>query len=293
VQPVRELRALVRPARPSQWIKNGLVLVPLVFGRKILDPEAVWAAVQAFAAFSLAASAGYVLNDLHDVEADRHHPEKRSRPLASGAVSAGGARALAAALAATSLALAAGLGLASLAIVVGYMALSLAYTFALRGLVILDVMAIGALFILRVEGGAVAAGVPASHWLLIATGLLALFLGLGKRRHELQLLGEAAAAHRKALGAYGVRFLDQAVSLTTATALITYLLYALAPETVAYVGSRGMLLGAPFALYGLLRYLHLIYDAERGGDPTETLIRDPGIVGAVIGFVLVSGWVLY
>ena len=142
-----------------------------------------------------------------------------------------------------------------------------AYTFWLKRVAIVDVLAIGTFYVLRVLAGSFAVGVPASDWLLMATGLVAIFLGLCKRRHELLLLGECAADHRATLGRYGSRFLDAAISLTTSTTLIAYLLYAVSPETVAKFGSRGMLVGAPFVFYGLLRYLHLVYTDGQGGSP--------------------------
>ena len=286
-------RAVVALLRPRDWVKNALVLAPLLFGAKLLEPVAVGHALLAALAYCLAASAGYVWNDYADRAADRLHPVKRQRPLASGAVAPGQALGLSALLAAAALVLAgtlpAGVPLC-LAAALGLMAV---YSFGLKRVAIVDVLVIGAFYVLRVMAGSFAVGVPASYWLLMATGLVAVFLGLCKRRHELLLLGEDAAGHRETLGRYGGRFLDAAISLTTSTTLIAYLLYTIAPETVARVGSHGMLAGAPFVFYGLLRYLQLVYGEGHGGNPTELVVADPGVLVAALGFALVSAFVIY
>jgi 4-hydroxybenzoate polyprenyltransferase len=279
--------------RPAQWIKNALVLAPLLFGGRLFEPRPLLRTIAAFAAFCLAASAGYVVNDLRDLDGDRAHPSKRLRPLAAGTVTPERARSLALGLALGALALSLPLGLGFVAAVGAYLAVTSLYSAWLRRLAIVDVMTIGLLFVLRVEGGSLAAGVAPSDWLLVSTALLAVFLGLCKRRHELLLLGDGASAHREALGGYAPQFLDPAISLLTSTALITYLLYAMAPETVARVGSTRMLLGGPFVLYGLLRYLQLTYARDGGGDPTDVLLSDPGVVVAVAGFALVAFAVHY
>jgi len=288
-----DARAFAALVRPRDWVKNALVLAPLLFGARLFDAGAVAHAALAALAYCLAASAGYVWNDFADREADRLHPAKRTRPLASGAVSAGQALLLSAALAALALALAGALPRGVLACVVASLALMASYSFGLKRVAIVDVLAIGAFYVLRVLAGSAAVGVPASDWLLMATGLVAIFLGLCKRRHELLLLGEDAAGHRAALGRYGSRFLDAAISLTTSTTLIAYLLYAVSPETVAKFGTRGMLAGAPFVFYGLLRYLHLVYTEGRGGSPTELVATDPGVLAAAIGFAITSALVIY
>lgn len=286
-----------RPAlellRPTQWIKNTLVLAPLLFSGRLFEPGPLLRSLCAFAAFCCAASAGYVWNDLRDLESDREHPTKRLRPLPSGAVALEDARRMARILALSSLGLALLVGLQEVAVVASYLAVTSAYSLWLRRIVIVDVMTIGLLFVLRVEGGSLAAGVWPSDWLLVSTALLAVFLGICKRRHELLLLGETAAAHRAALRDYGPQFLDAAISLLTSTALVTYLLYATSPETVARVGSTGMLLGGPFVLYGLLRYLQLIYTRDEGGNPTDVLLSDPGVLAAVGAFGLVAFVVHY
>jgi 4-hydroxybenzoate polyprenyltransferase len=272
-------------------VKNGLVVVPLVFSGELLAPGRLARVALAVLAFCCASGAGYALNDLHDLEADRRHPAKRQRPLASGALPRRLAVLGLAALLGVAAAAGGALGGGFSFVLGGYFLGSLAYTHWLKRFAILDVLSIGALFLLRVQGGAVAAGVVASDWLFLVSGLLAVFLGLCKRRHELLLLGEGAAAHRASLREYTPQFLDAAISLTTSTALVTYVLYARAPETVARIGSSALLVGVPFVLYGLLRYLHLVYSKERS--PTEALLSDPGVLLAAALFTAVSAFVIY
>lgn len=293
--PARRFRhgVLLEQIRPGNWAKNVLVLAPLVFGARLFEIEAVIASLLAFVAFSLAASAGYVVNDLHDLERDRVHPVKRQRPLAAGTLSWNAAVWLATGLTLAALSVGLCLGAQFLVLVITYLAFQVAYTWWIKDVVILDVLGLGAFYVLRVYAGAAAISVPASDWLLLATGLLAVFLGLCKRRHELVLLGHEADRHRGVLGHYDEQFLDPAISLTTSTALITYLLYAMSPETVAKFGSRGMLAGSPFVLYGLLRYLHLVYTHGKGGSPTDVVVTDPGVIASVIGFAVVSALVVY
>lgn len=287
------MNALVALLRPRDWVKNTLVLAPLLFGAKLTDAEAVGRALIAALAFCLAASAGYVWNDLADREADRRHPVKRTRPLAAGTVNVRSALLLSLGVLIGAFALALPLGPAVAACLASYLILAVTYSLWLKHVAILDVLGIGAFYILRVLIGSLAIEVPASDWLLMATGLLAVFLGLCKRRHELVLLGGEAAEHREVLGQTGRRFLDAAISLTTSTTLIAYLLYAVDEHTVEKFGSRGMLAGAPFVFYGLLRYLHLVYSEGRGGSPTELVATDPGVLAAAFGFALTCGLVIY
>lgn len=287
------MKPLVALLRPRDWVKNALVLAPLLFGAKLFDADAVGRAMVAALSFCLAASAGYVWNDLADREADRRHPVKRNRPLAAGTVSTRQAVVASAFALLGALGLATFLGTPVALCVVVYVLLAASYSAWLKHIAIIDVLGIGAFYVLRVLGGSLAIDVAASDWLLMATGLLAVFLGLCKRRHELVLLGDEAAEHREALGRTGRRFLDSAISLTTSTTLIAYLLYAMSPETVEKFGTRGMLAGAPFVFYGLLRYLHLVYTEGQGGSPTELVATDPGVLAAAAGFAITCGVVIY
>ncbi len=283
---------LLRSLRPRQWIKNLFVLAPLLFGGKLGRPEAVLAALAAAASFCLLAGALYIVNDIIDAPADRLHPEKRRRPLASGDLSP--APALTAAAVALSAAgwLAASLGRQFLLVAVGYAALSRAYSLVLKRLVIVDVMAIGAGFVLRVAGGAAAVQVRSSHWLIICTFVLALFLGFSKRRQEL-LRSSGSWGQRGVLGQYSVRMLEQINLVLAGTAMVCYMIYAVAPETVARFGTDKLLYGSAFVFYGLMRYLLLLDRFDAGEQPEEVLLGDRPLLAAVIGWAIYNAAIIY
>ncbi len=286
---------LIRALRPSEWIKNLLVFAGLLFSGRLDDGAAVADATLTFAAFCAISSAGYLVNDLRDREHDRHHPEKRDRPIASGAVSPATAGALAVLLAAAGIAV----GFAVDAEVAGFVALygavTAAYSLGLKRLVIIDVMTISSLFILRVVAGAVAVGAHASEFLLICTGMLALFLGFTKRRQE-AMLEEAdpievagAPATRPVLEHYSLPFLDQMIAMVTASSIITYVIYAVDSPRI---GSK-MLATAPSVLYGIFRYLYLIYDRRDTRSTAAILTEDPGMVFAAVTWVGAALVMLY
>ncbi len=268
------VRAVLASLRPRQWTKNLFVLSPLLFSRHYTEWSALVSAVAGFLAFSLISSSVYLINDVIDAERDRQHPTKRLRPIASGLVSPALALSVAALLALLSLA---GSAVVTplLAVVTGiYLLLNVLYSILLKRVVIIDVMSIAASFVLRILAGAVVVRVPVSEWLLICTSLLALFLGFSKRRHEVSLLAEGAKEHRSVLREYSPYFLDQMISLVTASTLICYILYTLAEETVVKYGTKNLILTIPFVLYGLFRYLYLIHQRHTGGDPTSEFLTD-------------------
>ncbi len=270
--------AILRLARPKQWVKNLFVFTALIFAGKALDTEAMVQALIAFGAFCLASSSIYFINDYKDIEEDRRHPVKKARPLASGALppTAGplGFIVLAAA----------GLGLALLlnrwaAVTVGlYLAINLGYSLGLKHVVILDVLLIASGFVLRILAGAAAISVLPSTWLILCATTLSLFLGFTKRRAEVMLLNEKAGEHRKVLRHYSLPFLDQMIAIVTASTVVLYILYTVDARTVELVGSRAMLLSVPLVLYGIFRYLYLVYHDARGGDPTRTVFTDVPIL---------------
>lgn len=280
-----ERRSLARllwvSMRPEQWIKNGLVLAALVFARRFEDPRAVSRALVCLLAFIALSSAVYLWNDVRDRENDRVHPLKRRRPIASGALRPAVALGAAASLGAAGGAAALALSPAVLALALGYLANNVLYTLWLRQQVILDVMSISAGFLLRAVAGAVAVQVVFSPWLLLCTLLLSLFLGLCKRRHEVVALADGARAHRGALGEYSVAFLDQAIGLVTASTLIAYSLYTLSPEVQSKLHSGQMHWTIPIVLYGLFRYLYLVYHRLRGGDPSRLLVTDVSLLASI------------
>jgi 4-hydroxybenzoate polyprenyltransferase len=285
------LAALFRAMRPHQWVKNFFVLAPLVFAHRLAEPALVGRALAAFAAFCAAASAIYLVNDVRDREADRNHPAKQNRPLATGALLP--APAVAAAVALGLAALAAGLYLGPLftAILLGYLAMSLLYSWRLKHVVILDVMVLALGYLLRVEAGAAAVGVGVSSWLLLCTLFVALFLAFAKRRHELVMLAGRAADQRRVLSQYSPAFLDQLINVVTASSVLSYALYAMAEESVRKHG-RGLVYTVPLVLFGVFRYLYLVYQRPGHGDPTREVLSDApfllnlGVWGAAVLWIL-------
>jgi 4-hydroxybenzoate polyprenyltransferase len=276
--------------RPQEWVKNVLVFAGLLFSGKVDQGAAVADATIAFAAFCLISSAGYLFNDLRDAEHDRRHPEKRDRPIASGALSPSAAAVAAVLFAAAAIALPLATVDAEVAgLVALYAVITVAYSSVLKRLVIIDVMTIASLFILRVVAGAVAVEAQASEYLLVCTAMLALFLGFTKRRQEAILEETEGAETRPVLEHYSVPFLDQMVAMVTAAAVISYVIYAVNSPNV---GSR-MLATAPSVLYGVFRYLYLIYDRQDTRSTAAILTKDPGLVFAGVTWVASAVAVLY
>jgi len=279
--------------RPTQWVKNLLVFAALVFSGHLFDPSFLLRSFVAFVAFCLAASAAYVVNDIHDTDADRRHPLKRLRPIPAGKVSRGSAAALAAVLAIAAISLAAGLGTPFFVVMLGYAALQVAYSFVLKDIVILDVMGIATGFVLRAVAGGVAITVEISPWLIICTFLLALFLGFGKRRHEVLLLEENAHHHRASLRDYSPYFLDQMISVVTASTVVAYAFYTVSPEVREKLHTDSLYLTIPFVLYGIFRYLYLVHQKEGGGDPTQQLLNDRPLWLNIVLWIGVAVCLLY
>jgi 4-hydroxybenzoate polyprenyltransferase len=284
---------LLLSTRPGQWTKNLLVFAGVLFGRKLFDPRAVADAFAAFAIFCALSGAVYLFNDIADRDADRQHPLKRRRPIASGAVPlklAGGAAAL---LGAVGLAAAFRLNVAFGAVAASYLVLQAAYSQILKNIVILDVLAIAVGFVLRAVGGAVAVDVEIGHWLVVCTILLALFIALAKRRHEIVLLADGAASHRPILGEYSAYLLDQMIGVVTASTLISYVFYTISPETAAKFGTEWLGLTIPFPLYGIFRYLYLVHQREGGGSPAELLLTDRPLLLCVALWALAVAIIIY
>jgi 4-hydroxybenzoate polyprenyltransferase len=278
--------------RPEQWLKNGFVLAPMVFSG-LLDDPAAWArSLLAVAAFCAASSAVYLINDVLDRESDRRHPSKCDRPIAAGEISVGAALATAGVLGAISMAVAFVLGGWFPLILGGYILLVVLYSAVLKRVVFVDVLVVAAGFVLRVVGGAVAIDVPVSRWLLLCAYLLALYLALGKRRSELALLGEGAGTHREVLGHYTLGLVDQAISVVLGATVLAYTLYTVAPDTVAKVGSEGLMATVPVVLYGLFRYLYLLHRYELGGSPTRVLVTDRPLLITVVVWLAVAAVVI-
>ena len=274
--------------RPAHWTKNVFVLAPLIFAQMVHRPETVVRSLLAFVAFCLASSTVYIFNDYLDQSEDRKHPVKRLRPLAAGTVSGAAALALAAILAITCLAIGWRLGSGFLAVTALYLVLNLLYTQWLKHVVILDVMIVAIGFVLRVLAGGLAIGVEVSAWLLLCTIFLALFLAFSKRRHELLLLLGEAQEQRKVLMHYSPAFLDQMINVVTASTVVSYALYSISPETVQRFHTRSLVYTIPFVLFGIFRYLYLVYQQPNRLNPTEAVVRDlPSLVNILLWVLVV------
>jgi 4-hydroxybenzoate polyprenyltransferase len=258
---------LFHSLRPEQWTKNLIVFAGLIFGLELFNPRAVGRTVAAFVVYCALSGVVYVINDIMDREADRRHPLKARRPIASGALSP---------------ALAGGV-----AFVQSF------YSGPLKHIVILDVLTIAMGFVLRAAAGAVVIDAPISHWLIVDTMLLALFLALSKRRHELVLLADGATGHRPILGEYSPYLLDQMISVVTASTLVGYIFYCISPETVQKFGTDMLGLTIPFPLYGIFRYLYLVHRREGGGSPSQMLLNDRPLLVCVALWVLAVVVIVY
>jgi len=284
------LRAAIKTGRPHEWIKNVFVFAGLLFSGKFTHPQEVVNATLAFVSFCLISSAGYFVNDLVDVELDRRHPKKRFRPLAAGELSERAAITIAPLLAAAAIGLAFGaLNWIVGVMVVGYGVAQVAYSLGLKQVVIVDVMTLAGLFILRVAAGASAVGAHASEWLILCTGMLALFLGVTKRRQEAVSELHQGSSTRPVLEHYSLPFLDQMVSLVTTGTVISYAIYTV---NSPLIGSR-MMLTIPAAIYCIFRYLYLIYDRSDERSTAAIVAEDKGMIAGGISFVLTAFLLLY
>jgi 4-hydroxybenzoate polyprenyltransferase len=277
----RQLKELFISLRPHQWTKNFVVIAALIFAERLYHVPSLLRAVAAFVVFCALSGAVYLVNDLADLEGDRRHPVKRKRPLPSKALSIPIAKGAAAALAVAGLGASFWIGPKFAGVSFVYYGAMMAYSLFLKNFVVVDVLVVAMGFVLRALAGAVAIGVVFSHWLLICTLLLALFLALAKRRQELTLLAGGAAEHRRILGEYSPYLLDQMIAVVTASTVVSYALYTLAPETVERFGTDRLVWTLPFVLYGILRYLYLVHQKEEGGNPTTVLLNDRPILVTV------------
>ena len=284
-------RPLLLALRPRQWTKNGLIFVALAFTLNIQEAGLVGKAVLAFGCFCALSSAGYLLNDVMDVEADRQHPTKRLRPIAAGSVPIGLALSLGLVLALAALVGTFAINLPLGGLAVAYIALTALYSVSLKHIVLVDIFGIAAGFVLRAAAGAVAIDVPISPWLYIATMLGSLLIALGKRRAELGILGLEAAGHRRNLDAYSLEFIDQLILIVSSAAVMTYALYTFSAENLPK--NHSMMVTIPVVLYGLFRYLFLVREGDIGAAPEELLFRDRPLLLAVIGWAVLAITILY
>ncbi len=260
--------------RCQQWIKNTFVFAALIFSQHLTDQSYVLVVIAAFVLFCMVSSGMYILNDIFDLEQDRMHPIKKNRPLASGRIKISLAWFLALILIAVSVPLSFVLQPDFGSILSIYAIIVLAYTLYLKGVVILDVMTLALGFVLRAIAGGVVIQVPVSSWLIVCTALISLFLGFGKRRHEIVFLSEGANDHRGILKEYSPYFLDQMISVVTASTVIAYIFYTLSKEVQEKLHTEYLELTIPFVLYGIFRYLYLVHQKKGGGNPTQELLAD-------------------
>lgn len=286
-------KALVESLRPAQWVKNLLVFAALVFSRKAGDLQADTDTFIAFILFCAASSGVYLLNDIRDREADRKHPLKKDRPIASGAVPVGLAAFVSALLLFASIATAFVLRQSFALTISAYAGLQVAYSFGLKRLVIVDVFCVALGFVLRAVAGAFAIGVIISPWLMVCSLALALFLALGKRRHEVVLLEVSAREHRASLTHYSPYFLDQMIGVVTATTVMAYALYTLAPDTIEKFDTHNLVFTFPFVMYGVFRYLYLVHQKREGGNPTKMFLTDAAILINTALWLALSAWIIY
>jgi 4-hydroxybenzoate polyprenyltransferase len=295
---LRHLRYVLKAIRPKQWTKNGIVFMAFLFSiNQYWYPDDVssWdhlvlRAVLTALAFCGVSGAGYLINDVRDVESDRLHPTKRNRPIASGLISSKEALIWAGVFVTVGVIIAFAVDWRTGLIVLGYIGMQISYTTVLKYQVILDVMAIASGFVLRALAGAYAVDAPTSPWLYVVTALGALFLGITKRRAEVALLEEGAHSHRAVLALYTPAFLDQMTAMVTASTVISYALYTFTAE--ALPENHLMMLTIPFVAYGVFRYLFISLTHNEGGSPEEVLLKDKPIILCIVGWMITSMIVL-
>jgi len=287
-------KAILTEIRPVQWIKNLFVFAGVIFSLSFTRFLPIAQSILAFVIFCLAASSVYIFNDLIDKKIDNVHPQKRKRPIAAGKLGTPVALFVSVVLAFIALFLSLLLNYSFLLTVFTYILIMVVYSLILKRIVIVDVIVISVGFVLRAMAGALAIDVAISPWLILTTFLLALFIGLSKRRYEITLLKEDATEHRNTLSHYSLSLLDQMIAVVTASTVVTYALYTMADATYIKFGTRFLGLTIPFVIYGIFRYLYLVHKREGGGSPEKTLLTDKpllidillwGISAIVIVFV--------
>ena len=278
--------ALLRLMRPHQWVKNTFVLTGLLFGHAWHDPVLVSKAIIAFVSFCLISSTIYIINDIVDIEQDRHHPSKRKRPLPSGKLKISTAAIFAVVLGATALVIASFASSTVVIILLIYAVMNVAYSLKLKHVVILDVFIIATGFMLRILAGTLGLGIPPSQWLLLCGLMVTLFLGFSKRRAEIIALSDDKSAHRKVLELYSPVLLDKLIVITAAGLIMSYSLYTMNPETIRIHGTPNLIYTVPFVIYGVFRYIYLLHHQSSGGDPSKDLVRDPHML------IVLSAWLI-
>ncbi len=278
--------------RPRQWVKNSFVFTGLLFANAWRDPQLRWKVLIIAVAFSLIASGVYIINDLLDRDSDLNHPLKKDRPLSSGAVSAAAAVSLMLVLVTGALVLSFLVSVQVLAILSIYLLVNIAYSLRLKHVVILDVFIIASGFMLRILAGTVGAGIAPSQWLLLCGLMMALFLGFAKRRAELYALTGDGPTHRKVLSHYQPVLLDKMIVVTSTCVILTYSLYTMSPATIQVHHTESLIYTVPFVIYGIFRYIYSLHRQTAGSDPALQIFRDPHLLLAIAGWLIVTVWLI-
>lgn len=281
---MKKIYSIIRLFRPHQWLKNLLVIFPPFFAGKMASADVLDAIVPSFAAFSLAASSVYIINDIMDRESDRHHPSKRDRAIANGSLSVIAALFIAAGIGLVSLLIAAAVSRAFEAYLILYMVMTFLYTIYFKNIIILEMFMVSFGFLLRILAGGEAFHVIISGWLFLTVFLTALFLTAGKRLGELIVLSENAGSHRMSLSGYSLAYLEGMLWFSASSTLVTYALYTLEHQ-------RGLFYTVPLTAFGLVRFIYIVKQGK--GDPTEALLTDGQILGVGILWVLMIGMIIY
>lgn len=284
---------IIKTLRIKQWIKNLIIFAPLIFSENVFDILLLLKSVFAFVLFCLISGAAYILNDIKDLEEDKLHPLKSKRPLASGRLKKSQALFAFFFLVVVSLIGALLINISFFIALGMYLVLQVSYSFWLRHVVILDVFLIATGFFIRVIAGGLVIQVQLSPWLIICTILLALFLALSKRRHELVLLDASAEIHRPILKEYNPHLLDQMISVVTASTVISYCLYTISGETIEKFGTRNLVFTVPFVLYGIFRYLYLVHQKKEGGSPEVLVITDKPLLIDIFLWIATAMLIIY
>lgn len=275
--------------RPHQWIKNAFVFTGFFFSQNMWRDYHMFLYVTMTAiAFSFLSSAAYIFNDIFDIESDKKHPKKKARPLAAGKVSVFAAYALSILLALSSLLLSVAVSYHVLVILLLYALMNILYSYYLKRVVILDVFCIAAGFMLRIIAGTIGVGIAPSRWLLLCGLTITLFLGFAKRRAEILTLKTNKEEFREVLGMYDPIVLDEFIAICAAGVIITYSLYTMSTETIAIHHTENLIYTVPFVIYGLFRYIFLLHHFKKGGEPSKDLVRDPHVIGSVMGWLILT-----
>lgn len=287
------MKSMIQLLRVHQYIKNLFILLPLFFALRITDLDLLTHAIAAFVAFSLAASAIYILNDYHDIEEDRQHPKKKNRPLASGAISKAQAIGIMVVLAAVGFWLMHMFSWSATGILATYVILNIAYSYYLKHIAIVDVVIIAVGFVLRLFVGSAVTGIPLSMWIVVMTFLLALFMALAKRRDDVLIFLETGKKMRRVIDGYNLQFLDTAMAIMASVVIVAYITYTTSSEVLSRMHSEYLYLTALFVVLGVLRYLQVAFVLKDSGSPTKIVLKDRFMQFVLFGWIISFAWILY